>query len=877
LKKLKNIFLRFSVILLVILLLSLCTGLIVIFKYGDDLKDYVLKNLNKELAIRVEIGEADISFIKTFPFVSIIMRDVVAYSNKELNRIEFTEINSDTLFRAEDIYVQFNIIDIIHKKYIIKRVLAINGKLNILTDNKGLTNYTLFRKTGDRKDTGQILELESFKLKNFNFLMINNYKNIEISGIIKEILFKGKFGRKGLTFLTGGTLFLEKFTHDDILFAKNMNMSAKVHFFANDSIYTIEKGILGINDLRFETSGVITSGDIVISDIFAEGKDLNLKSVISILPDYLTKWKDEYIVDGKGDITLTLQGVFSSTENPLINSNFTLNQGSISSFKWGIFPCNISFSGSYTNGFNKNAGTSIFNFNDLSFTINESLFKGSLKVENLISPQITSYIKAILKANDINTIINKTIFMPDYGIIEPEIKINTKLNSFREFDVYDIFIKNASGEIILKDLAFQVNKEFPEIQQLNGILLFINDSWKSDIQFISGKSDFLFKGQVDHVIKRFTRKTGSLWIQGEIFSRYSDLSCFINKQNSPETDDQFSLPSNLYFKLKFHVDTLDLNKFRATSISTDMIYKPGFLSFSSLHLVTMKGILEGYGGLIQDTGGNLLLKTHSQLEKIDIKEMFEVFNNFRQNFIISENLGGLISGAVDFSANLNSELEPEMKSVYAESKVIIENGELKDFAALQSLSKFVELSELEHVKFETLRNTILIKEQKVFVPEMAINSSAFNIIASGTHGFDNNFDYKIKINLSEILAKKARSKKENDEFAVLEKEGERINLFLSIYGTPDNFKIKYDRKEAVQQFKEDIQTEKKELKTILYEEFGLFKKQFSDTVKKEEVKESSPQFIFDWDNDEKVHETTNDRKREKLSQKKKEEFKIKWD
>jgi hypothetical protein len=157
---------------------------------------------------------------------------------------------------------------------------------------------------------------------------------------------------------------------------------------------------------------------------------------------------------------------------------------------------------------------------------------------------------------------------------------------------------------------------------------------------------------------------------------------------------------------------------------------------------------------------------------------------------------------------------------------------------------------------------------------MNINSSAFNITASGTHGFDNYFEYKVKVNFSEILAGKARkAKKENDEFGVVENDGSGgTSLYLAITGTPDNYKIRYDKKEAGNKIRNDLLNEKKVLKAILKEEFGLFNK---DTVSnKQNNSKPGDKFILDWGEEENI---PIDKNKEIKKNKKEPEFKVIWE
>ena len=118
-----------------------------------------------------------------------------------------------------------------------------------------------------------------------------------------------------------------------------------------------------------------------------------------------------------------------------------------------------------------------------------------------------------------------------------------------------------------------------------------------------------------------------------------------------------------------------------------------------------------------------------------------------------------------------------------------------------------------------------------------------------------------------MLSKKAkRAKKQNDEFGTIADDGlGRTDIFLSMTGTVDNPIIKYDPKSAIQSIKQDLKAEKQTLKSILKEEFGLFKK---DTAIKNKVKKSNDKntkFIIKWD------EPKADEKKTELKKPKKEE------
>jgi hypothetical protein len=175
----------------------------------------------------------------------------------------------------------------------------------------------------------------------------------------------------------------------------------------------------------------------------------------------------------------------------------------------------------------------------------------------------------------------------------------------------------------------------------------------------------------------------------------------------------------------------------------------------------------------------------------------------------------------------------------AQADVEIINGELLKFDPMLSLSKFISIEELKHIKFKTLRNTITISDQTIRIPEMLINSSAFRITLSGIHSFDNDFDYRLRVGLSDVLFNKAkRKKKEIDEYLVMEENTDETIIPISIIGNPDDFKVNFDSKKAFYLIRENIQQQGTEMKGL---QGGI--------IQEGEKTPKSHQHIIEWDDD----------------------------
>jgi hypothetical protein len=170
-------------------------------------------------------------------------------------------------------------------------------------------------------------------------------------------------------------------------------------------------------------------------------------------------------------------------------------------------------------------------------------------------------------------------------------------------------------------------------------------------------------------------------------------------------------------------------------------------------------------------------------------------------------------------------LHPIVKSITAEGKYTLVSGALIDFEPVKELSSFIELSELQDIHFDKLENDFFIRNNYLFTPQMEVKSSAANLSVNGKHSFINDYEYHIKILLSEALSRKIRKPRPNTtEFGAVQDDGlGRTSLLLKIENRGEDVKVSYDIKAAGAQVRNEIKSERQNLKSILNEEYGWYR------------------------------------------------------
>jgi hypothetical protein len=260
----------------------------------------------------------------------------------------------------------------------------------------------------------------------------------------------------------------------------------------------------------------------------------------------------------------------------------------------------------------------------------------------------------------------------------------------------------------------------------------------------------------------------------------------------------------------------------------------------------------GFTGLIDGSQpGKLLISCDAVINKVNVQQLFGELGNFGQKSLEDKNIKGVLTANVQFASIWSDKLKVEKPTIYGKANISIENGELIDYEPLNGLTKYLKNRDLSHVKFQTLKNTIEIKDQMITIPEMEINSSAVNFKMNGTHGFDQTIDYHLSVLISQLRSKgNNRNDQVDDIGQIVDDDLHKEKYFFRITGTVDHPIYHTLDKEGIKaNIKTNLKNEKESLKEILNREFGWFKK---DSTVNKNPKDKKEKYDFNviWDEDE---------------------------
>lgn len=789
------------------------TAVALVFIYEDEVKSIIIGELNKNLKseVKVDPKNIDLTFIKSFPKCALEFKNVLI-----LEAVEKKE--RDTLIFAENILLMFNLKDLWNKNYTINKINVSSAQCNLGVYKNGKPNYIFWKEAESKSGDNVKFALQDISLKEIHLKYKNTKQKVKMSLFFKEAVFAGNFGNENYELKTDGQARLKYLQLNKTELLKEKDLKYDLELNINKTVYNIDKAEIALNKMYFALEGNCNYKDsLETADIKFNGKNLDIASVLSLLPDQYAERINDYNSEGNFYSNGSIN--YKAGQKINMNAEFGITNAIVKYKKQNVQLSNVNVKGKLS----LNDKDDYLNLENISAELGSNNLSGYCLITNLSDPYINMGGGLNAKLEEVDN------FWPidTLEYVAGTVKLNAQIKGSLSEMKKSAFSPNihATGSATLKDIKTKFKGKENEINiseggfELNDRSVAVNN-----FKMIIGGSDIELNGQLPGFLNYLFDAAQPLVIDAGLKSTRLVLEDVLYG-GSNSSSERINIPSNLNFDLNASIEKFTFSKFEAERVTGKVAIHNQRIVAENISLTTMDGKAQvnAYADAREET---ISIQAASDLQNINITKLFYEFNNFGQSTLTDKHLQGFATANISFTGKWSKELQCDLQSVAASGNLTIDRGRLIEFKPLESLSKYVEVSELKDIKFSSLQSSFDISNQVISVPKTTIKNSALNIELWGKHSFKNEIDYHIKLLLSELLASKKRANKQLDEeleFAEHDPENRR-SVYILMTGTVDNPIIKYDRKGLKQKIGEDIKVEKQNLKQILKEEFGLFKK-----------------------------------------------------
>tara|TARA_B110000008_G_scaffold7142_1_gene6983 strand:+ start:26745 stop:29222 length:2478 start_codon:yes stop_codon:yes gene_type:complete len=809
-------------------LLLLISGFVVTYFFSEKAENKVVSKIQEQMTSELQLGEVAFSLYEKFPSASVKITNLLAFEKEGFD--------NDTLFYAKETYIELSIFDIILNKIDIKTVVVSEGEINIKYDYENSPNFAIFKTNEESKNQ---LTLDNVLLLNTD---INcQTKSIAINLHTTQAMLVFKEEKLALN----AKLFSEilKVNSRDYIYKKNVKLLATLSL-KKDSIFIQEGSIVHIEDVKAELSGGIFHSNTVDLNFSCEQQEL--VAVIEHTPEYLKSIYSSFQANGKISCNGNIKGLVSNESNPSLNMSCYIEKGNLNLKSRPFILKGVSLSGKITNGDEQNFRTTNIEITQFDAKTENGFLKGNFTIQNLNKYYLTANLSSSWDLAEINHYFEDSPFFNLQG----NLIANTQYSGYISFDkkFKNHFLRAQHTSSTTFENASFSYKNFPlgfNFQSANCVFRNANVVEVKSSAFTIADSDLNFDGDITDLIAYILNKKDEIDVTGDLNSTYIKFDELLTLKDLSEGKGTGTMPTWINANLNTNITTFSYDDFIASEITGTLAYKNMTLTGENMLLNSLNGNIAGNFKFYESANNKLKLFSQLNLTRLNIRNAFLAFDNFKQDFITAKHIKGVGTAEIQMQSSWKPGFIFEEEELKVKSHLIIEKGELIHFKPLESLSDYVSLDDLKEVKFSTLENTIEIDNKVITIPTMEIKSSALSVFVSGTHTFEQEINYRIKLLLSELMSTKFRKKNtriKKTEFGEVEENGKIFNtIYFKMTGNSEDPNISFDGIRFREDVQKGITKEKETITNIIKEEILLNKE-------KEKV-EQGQDVIIEWDDE----------------------------
>jgi len=811
---------------------------------NDKLTAALVRKVNETVNTKISYGTLRLTIFESFPNITLRFNDLLVTPSPYYDKKQFRGEDNDTLLYASSFSLTAHLLSLLTGKVAVRSITVREGEINLLTDKRGDINYEIF--SGEKKKNGKSVRLNSISALNMKTTWYDRSSGLRISGRINETILDGDIFKAGIFLNTAVSVDLDSINFGGMSIT-GFPVNASVKMRKSDNSLSVAKGTVSLAGLSFNIDGMVNYSMSTL-DLAVEGEKINIGTVVSMLPEKWMSRAGGLTPSGIMDFRCSLKGPYGDAGSPHIELNYELTDGRVSSQRSGLKVNNLSFSGGLTNGALNNPETFLFTVDNLSATYGSAKLTGSFRMKNLTRPHVTLALDGDLNFDDLRKIIKTDYIRDQKGSVSGHIRMSGQLPDSMKLDMAALPSLHPDASFVFSDFGATIASSGIVLTDANGSLIINRDFIADSLAFTLMDQHF----RVNAIMRNFTGwaagRPETMIVTGDVSADRFVTASFTGSENDStgHTGKPLNIfPSDVSMKITLRADSIISKGFRAGNFQSYLEYEPYVFTFSDIRAEGLDGLLTGEFKLGKQKDGDYITRSKLNVTGIDINKTFSSFNNFGQSFIVSDNLSGNLTGTVTVVTPLDSSYKVITKALVADAHLVITDGRLVRFAPAESLSSYLDLDELRDISFSRMENDIFITNNTVSIPKMLINSTAVNFTVYGTHRFDDNYSYHVRMLLSEVLSRKARDRNRGDDvFGQVQVDGTgKATIPLKIECIGGIIDVGYDFGQAKDNIKGDIAAEKQTLKGILNEEYGWYQ---ADTLKKKPV-ESKPKFKITWE------------------------------
>ena len=823
-----------GIVLLVLILLVILTPIL----FKGQIEKAVKNSINNSVNATVEWEDLDLSLFSSFPDAELKL--------KNLSVINKAPFEGDTLATSEELALSLGIPQLFKGgPYSINELALNRAYVNIKVDSLGNANYDIAKETA-ADTTAQASNGGSALSLDIQHYEINNSRINYLDESTKTFLRITDFNHYGngdftadKTNLETNTEAIVSFEFDSINYLNKNSLKLDADFemdLANQKYTFLENEAL-INQLPLTFDGFVKiNEDNQELDLTFKTPSSDFKNFLAVIPETYAKNLDG--VETTGDFTVNgmIKGIVDEEHIPMMDIAIKSDNAS---FKYPDLPKkveDISIDAVLKNETGLLADTYV-NLDQLDFRIDQDRFSAKGNFKNLMdNPLIDLTANGTLNLANLEKAYPLDLDMDLNGILNANLTTNFDMNSIEKEQYQNV---KSSGRASISNFKY-TSPEIPNDVNIAKASLNFNTQKVTleEMDIKSGQTDAKITGTLDNLMGYLfsdQQLKGRFNVQSNTFS-VNDFMVAQTEETTNETENSseekettptptgeeaIKIPSFLDARLDFNAKNVIYDNLTLKNTKGAVVIVDETASLENVSADIFGGNI-GINGNVSTKNATPVFDMQLNLNRIDIVESFQNLELIQNLAPLAKALQGSLNTKINLSGNLTNELTPILTSLggTAFAQIINAQVDTEKTPLLSKLDGQLNFINLDNLALKDLATNLKFNNGQIEVDPFNFNIKDINITAGGSHSFDNQMNYNLKL---DIPAKYLGSEIGNG-LASLTKtdlENTKVQLPIGLSGSFNSPQIQLNIKQAVTDLTQQIVAKQKdELKDKAKEEVG---------------------------------------------------------
>lgn len=482
--------------ILLIPILLVCGAIIGVYKNQRKLTQKAIEKVNEQFTGKLVVKDSNISPFAQFPYISIDLQGVQFFEDKDMQRLP--------IYEAGDIYLGFNLWDILRGDYQVKRIKIANGHLDLIKYENGDINLLMAKNvladsTVQESDESLDFNLNELSFVNFNLSFADHTMDQTLSANIDGLTAAIRLTDEDVFLDLTAKLILDLYNGEQPTFFSNksIELDLEMDFHRLDQVLEVFPSKLLLERSLFTLEGTVDLDDDLFTDfkLYGEKPDFNIFAAFA--PAEIAQTLDRYQNQGEIYFLGTIRGKAGNGNMPAIAVEFGCENAYFVNKEMDKRVDDLRFSGFFTNGKERSLRTSELRLTNFYAKPEEGLFQGQLVIRNFEDP----YIKVNLNADLDLQFLGQFFEVEGLQRITGQIQLDMDFDELIDMDMptegLSRLKEGIDSELTIKNLSFIIPDYPLPVTNANGHA--VMDAGKITLDFLRfriGDSDFDFSGNL---------------------------------------------------------------------------------------------------------------------------------------------------------------------------------------------------------------------------------------------------------------------------------------------------------------------------------------------------------------------------------------------